>query len=258
MGKFKNLSNLKFGKITVKDTYKIEKKKTFWLVECSCGEEKWMRADYITSGKEISCGNCESNNIIGKKFGELTVVKKTKKRTKKGATIFECKCSCGNIRFSDIGHLKDGHANKCKECYTKYPKHKYQKLLIKRYHDMLDRCYNKDNKSYHNYGGRGIVVCNEWRDDYMKFREWALSNGFEKGLQLDRIKVNGNYSPENCRWVTQKENSNNKRNNVVIEGMTLAEISEKYNVNYKKIWARQNSFKKRNPNKQITLEDLIR
>ena len=121
---------------------------------------------------------------------------------------------------------------------------------------MVSRCENETVNCYKNYGGRGIKVCNEWKEDYMSFRNWALNNGFELGLELDRIDVNGNYSPENCRWITRKENSNNKRNTVRVEGIPLAEISDTYNLDYKMLWSKQDKYKKKY-GKEISLKDLV-
>lgn len=85
------------------------------------------------------------------------------------------------------------------------------KTLRKRYNNIKDRCYNPKNKSYHRYGGRGINVCQEWLDDYNAFEIWALSNGFQENLAIDRIDNDGDYSPNNCRFVSLKENNQNRR-----------------------------------------------
>lgn len=85
------------------------------------------------------------------------------------------------------------------------------------YHKMISRCYNKKNKNYHQYGGRGITVCEAWLNDPSLFVSWAENNGYKRGLQLDRIDNNGNYEPDNCRFVTSKINNRNRRNNVFIE-----------------------------------------
>ena len=101
--------------------------------------------------------------------------------------------------------------------------------LHKIWESMHERCYNKNHKYFGNYGGRGIYVCGEW-SDYIHFRDWALNNGYAEDLTIDRKDVNGNYTPSNCRWITMKEQQNNKRTNRCIsmngETHTMSEWSE--------------------------------
>lgn len=111
------------------------------------------------------------------------------------------------------------------------------------FYNMKQRCYNKKHKSYHNYGGRGITICDEWLNDSQKFYNWALENGWNEDnlyksgrnkLTIDRIDNNGNYEPSNCRIITLKENQYNRNNNVYInykgEKYTLEELSKKLNI----------------------------
>ncbi|WP_297634465.1 hypothetical protein [uncultured Clostridium sp.] len=99
---------------------------------------------------------------------------------------------------------------------------------------MKQRCFNKSNKDYYNYGARGITVCEEWLD-ICKFYSWAMDNGYREGVTLDRINSNGNYEPDNCRWITNKEQQNNKRNNIRVlynnTFITLTELSEITGIN---------------------------
>lgn len=107
---------------------------------------------------------------------------------------------------------------------------------------MKQRCYNKNNEAYSRYGGRGILVCEEWRNDSHAFREWAVSHGYRDDLTLDRVDVNGNYCPENCRWVTRKEQNNNRRDNhkLTLNGRTqsLPEWAEELGLTYGGLYSR--------------------
>ena len=89
--------------------------------------------------------------------------------------------------------------------------------LYEIWHSMKRRCLDKNLINYKNYGGRGIIVCVEWKDDFKNFYEWAIKNGYKENLSIDRIDVNGNYCPENCRWADSFTQANNKRTNVFIE-----------------------------------------
>lgn len=112
---------------------------------------------------------------------------------------------------------------------------------------MKSRCYRKKDVGYCNYGARGITVCDEWKHNFMAFQDWAMANGFQEGLTLDRKDVNGNYCPENCRWATRKEQMCNRRNTIYVEydgqtvplsylceqhGVTLANAREKLKKGY--------------------------
>lgn len=115
------------------------------------------------------------------------------------------------------------------------------------YHDMKRRCYNPNRKNYKNYGAKGISVCNEWRDDFVSFYEWAIKNGYTDKLTIDRIDNNGNYCPENCRWVDRKIQNNNKSNNHLVtyngKTQTLKKWSEELGLDYSALLARINKYK---------------
>lgn len=127
--------------------------------------------------------------------------------------------------------------------FGKYPKqYNYSSKLYFVYNSMKDRCKNKNTKNYKNYGGRGIRVCDEWNKSYETFLKWALINGYQEGLQLDRIDNNGNYSPENCRWVSCKQNLNNTRMNNLItyknKTHTISEWADMFKINYMTLYRR--------------------
>lgn len=104
---------------------------------------------------------------------------------------------------------------------------------------MKKRCHNPNSYDFNNYGAKGVVVCDEWRSDFMNFYNWSMVNGYQEDLSIDRINGLGNYEPCNCRWVTMKVQQNNKTNmpkkkTAIINGveLTLEECAEKYNINY--------------------------
>lgn len=192
-----------------------------------------------------------TQNIIGEKFNKLTVIKKV------GLNQYLCKCECGNETVVYASNLITGHTKSCgcnkKENGKNLKTHGLSKLkLYKLWLHIIERCYNKNNKAYKNYGGRGITVCNEWKNDFMSFYNWAIANGYDENAEygkctIDRIKSNGNYEPINCRWINIKEQARNKRNNALFtynnETYCIAEWAEKFNIGYGTLWARLNVYK---------------
>ena len=118
--------------------------------------------------------------------------------------------------------------------------------LYNSWRGMRARCYNKKDKSYYWYGARGITICDEWKNDYTAFKEWALSNGYEEGLTIERIDTNGNYEPSNCCWKTRKEQANNTRKNHLVEYngkvQTISQWAEELNIDHDVLFSRINKF----------------
>jgi hypothetical protein len=162
--------------------------------------------------------------MVGKRFGRLVVIEflginKSCKR------VWKCKCDCGKITKVITSHLLNGHTRSCgcirlensiiatKKSNTKHGK--CHTRIYRTWINMLARCYNKNEIHYKDYGARGIVVCNKW-SEFINFYNWALDNGYKDTLTIDRINVNGNYEPSNCRWATNEQQNNNKRTNIFI------------------------------------------
>lgn len=178
-------------------------------------------------------------DLTGRRFGRLIVLERTDSHIKKNGdkqTAFLCRCDCGNVRKVLAYNLKNGHTLSCGclsfEHRTKArTKHgETGTRLYRIWHHMKERCNDNKNARFTDYGGRGIKVCNEWQCSYETFREWATSNGYTDMLTLDRKNNNDGYCPENCRWVTAKEQANNTRKNRLITYKnithTLAEWSD--------------------------------
>ena len=151
-------------------------------------------------------------------------------------TVYTVKClKCGAISDKRSGDVKSGKA-KCK-CVAKRQEHKQGRThLYNVWCLMLRRTTKPHSQDYKYYGGRGITVCDEWSRDFMKFHDWAYSNGYVEGLTLDRIDVNGNYCPENCQWATRKTQANNTRTNhyLTLNGKTqsMKRWSEELGLSY--------------------------
>ena len=149
----------------------------------------------------------------GKRYGRLVAEKYI------GNGLWECKCDCGNAKIVRSGHLNAGKALSCGcleyalRSAAGYRHGGIREPLYTVWEGMKQRCTNIKHNSYHNYGGRGIRVCDEWKNDYSAFRKWAISNGYRKGLTLERVNNNDGYSPANCKWITNREQSRNKRSN---------------------------------------------
>lgn len=196
-------------------------------------------------------GEKNFEDLTGKKFNMLTVIGIASMKP----VYWECKCDCGGFTKVRTSNLKRGMVKSC-GCLSHVgnPKHKLHGTHLYRiYYGIRRRCYNKHEEAYKNYGGRGIVMCDEWKNSVEKFYEWAIASGYKEGLSIDRIDNNGNYSPENCRWVDKKLQANNRRTNVVYsmngKTMNLSQWCNEYNMKYFTVRARLN--------KGWTFEDAI-
>ena len=201
-----------------------------------------MAYDHVTASR---------TDLAGKRFYMLRVIEFAEFRNRKSYWL--CECECGTRKVVARRDLSEGRVKSC-GCLRGIENRSRAKhglatsKIYNTYMSMLKRCYLPSNTSYKYYGERGITVCDEWRNKengLQVFYKWAKANGYDGSLQIDRINVNGNYEPSNCRWVTGKVNSNNKRNNVTvtINGVTrnLYEWQEVTGIHYQTIKNRMES-----------------
>ena len=206
MGVIKDISGNRYGKLVA--VKRIERKykdrKSRWICKCDCGKETVVAIDKLQSGITKSCG-C----------------------LKKEASI-------RNITQYNLNNAK------CRPTEDEIIQRKRRKRLYDCYRHMMERCVNPNVDNYKNYGERGIEVCEEWENSFENFYTWALSNGYKDNLTIDRIDVNGNYEPSNCRWATNKEQQNNRRNTIIIwkdgEKYTISDIAKATNIGMNTLW----------------------
>jgi hypothetical protein len=186
------------------------------------------------------------NNLIGQKFGRLLVLKEFG-RDKNRNILWECSCECGNTKITTTACLNHGSVISC-GCKNAENRDNFKNISSKhnksktRIYDIWvginQRIKNKNNKRYRQYGGRGIVVCEEWDSEnengFINFYNWSMENGYDEKLTIDRRDVNGNYEPYNCRWSDRETQMNNttKNNYIEINGeiKTVSQWAKEYNI----------------------------
>ena len=201
-------------------------------------------------------------DLTGEKFGRLTVLGLDDKPGRK--TYWICQCECGNMKSIRSDSLKDGTVKSCgclkreqdRNNLTANHSHKMSGTrLYEIWQGMKGRCYNLHDTRYQRYGGRGIAVCEEWRNDFSAFWRWAEESGYSDELTIDRINNDGDYSPENCRWASRKEQNSNRSTNINItignSTRTLSQWCEIFELDFKMVCARysRNGF--------ISVDDLF-
>lgn len=202
------------------------------------------------------------DELISRKYGKLTVIEYAGTHTSPCGTkrnMWRCKCECGKEVIVAANNLKNGSTKSC-GCW-KYGKIKEHNTthagskdrLYKIWLGMKRRCNSPKDKSYKRYGAKGIKVCDEWNNSYQSFKEWAYANGYDDSAEfhkctIDRIDNNGDYEPNNCRWVDMNVQANNTSKNHYVElngvKMSIAEFSRVMNISRNHAWYYINKFDK--------------
>lgn len=216
----KDLTGKRFGRLTVQGEAYRKNNTIYWECKCDCGNTTYLPTSSLTVGHTISCGCAKKKiDLTGKRFGRWTVLG----RSKHNSRCWRCRCDCGTEKDVYQSALIYGKSVSC-GCY-------HHDMLSKRlethgmsnsriyniYHNIKNRCGNPNNNRYKDYGGRGIKMCDEWSRSFEAFYDWAIKNGYRDDLSIDRIDNDGDYTPENCKWSTIEQQSNNKRRTVFFE-----------------------------------------
>lgn len=249
MPRIKDITGQRFGRLTVIEYAGLDTcNMALWRCKCDCGKETVTRGSSLRNGHTISCGcynreKCAEGafkksfkDLTGSQFGNLTVIKYV------GNRRYLCKCDCGRQSVTYSYNLTKGIAKSCGcrklEGLNEYRSSKHGKSGERIYTiwaNMKKRCSNKNNDEYKSYGGRGISVCEEWYK-FENFYRWAIESGYSDDLTIERIDVNGNYEPGNCKWIPHSEQAKNKRNTIHVkvggETKTIGEWSKLYGVKY--------------------------
>lgn len=249
-----DLTGQRYGRLTV-----VEQAKThvtprgrnvyMWRCVCDCGKESIVSTSALRSGDTKSCGCLQREraheasfiDISGNRYGRLVAINPIRKNN---GIYWVCKCDCGNTTEVLPQHLNRGLIRSCgclrKDVSSKKnKKHGMSKTRIyKEWKGIKERCLNKNNHAYKNYGGRGITICDEWlgENGFEYFCDWAMQNGYQDNLTIERKDVNGNYCPENCCWIPIGDQALNTRANVYLEyngeSKPIAQWAKEYGINY--------------------------
>ena len=232
-----------------------KQRKTTWICRCDCGNTIECVTQKLIIGEKYSCGcvkkprKSKLEDLTGQRFSRLVVLERAE--TTNVSTRWKCKCDCGKECIVLAENLKTGHTKSC-GCYrdetriknkTKHGFHHTRIYSV--YEKVKQRCCNPNNPSYHRYGGRGITICEEWKDNPEAFIKWAYENGYKEDAEygectIERIDNNRGYSPDNCKIANEKQQANNRRTNLLIthngETKTLAQWRDYFGMTQSKAY----------------------
>lgn len=222
MPHYKDMTGERYGKLTVIEYVGTNQfHKALWRCKCDCGNEKIVTRGSLVDGDVKSCGCLHAHDLTNRKLGRLTVLEMVG-ISESRRNLWLCQCDCGNRAVVPATSLVSGHTQSCgclmRETVSRqFTTHgESNSRLYTVWSGMINRCESPRHNAYKHYGGRGIKLCDEWRNSYEAFRDWAYANGYDENAEygdctIDRIDVNGNYEPSNCRWVDAKTQAKNQR-----------------------------------------------
>ena len=272
MAKRKDITGNTYGYLTAIEFDHFDGKNSHWKFRCKCGNTVVRSMKKIKESKTPSCGcymteiiqkaeekrqqekaiveqrkrynkenSIRNRDLSGEKYGKLEVIKRLEKKDD-AKSEYLCKCDCGNSVIKTQKYLINKSSNLSCGCGRKNASlgfgDKSRKRLYSIYKNMINRCHNKNNPNYKYYGGKGVFVYKLWIEEggFERFYQWAIKNGYSDDLSIDRIDVNGNYTPQNCRWADWETQANNKTNNIRIEiggeVISLKHFCDIYDLNY--------------------------
>lgn len=189
-------------------------------------------------------------DLTGRRYGYLTVVKRVENNSK-GQSVWQCLCDCGNVKIVSGASLKTGKVKSC-GCFrvNRRPTLRHGMSHTRLYNIWVcikKRCYKEKDPAYKNYGGRGIKMCDSWRNSFESFAEWAFNNGYADSLTIERIDVNADYCPDNCTWIPLNQQQNNRTSCLMYtyngETKNLAEWCDSLKLPYMTIYNRIHKLK---------------
>lgn len=244
MNQLEDLSGQRFGRLVAQYPFH-DGTRWRWHCQCDCGNTKDVIPPDLKRGMVKSCGcyrrEFRKRDLTGQRFGRLTVLGIAEDDMKHHGQRWLCRCDCGNTVIVRSDGLVSGHTKGCGCENARRTTHgKADTKLFKVWTGMKQRCYNPIDHAYKDYGGRGIAVCDEWKNDFGAFYEWAVKSGYSDGLTVERKDVNGSYSPDNCCWASRFEQMQNTRKTIHVfidgEETTLGALSRKTGIPYKTLY----------------------
>lgn len=183
----------------------------------------------------------KQRNLVGNKYNKLLVIESCG-QCKNGLHFYsKVKCDCGNTFLVRDTQLVNNKIKSCRHCGSATHK-KTNTRLFNIWQSMKQRCSVYSGKNYKDYYAKGITVCEEWQNDFINFYHWAINNGYQDNLSIDRIDNKSGYNPQNCRWADAITQANNKSNNKIImynnKKYTLAQLSREYGIKYSLLLSR--------------------